>query len=103
MFPILSVSGDSVQCAFCLGIIGAWEPEDVPLSEHRRHFPRCPFALGFPVGNIPLDPLTGQEILPAEMRADEGHFRVEGSFDVTGIRPSEFRSTAEPERGYPSE
>ena len=32
--------GDNVQCAYCLGIIGSWEPQDVPLSEHRRHFPR---------------------------------------------------------------
>lgn len=27
------------------------------MAEHRRHFPRCPFICGLPVGNIPL----GQE------------------------------------------
>ncbi|CAK9294519.1 unnamed protein product [Gordionus sp. m RMFG-2023] len=36
---------DTVQCPFCKGVLGRWEPGDVPLEEHRRHFPHCPFIL----------------------------------------------------------
>jgi len=49
--------GDKVQCAFCRGVAGEWESGDQPISEHRRHFPRCPFVCNLPVGNIPI----GQE------------------------------------------
>jgi hypothetical protein len=82
---------DKVQCTFCLGIIGQWEPTDDPFVEHRRHFPRCPFVLGLPVGNVPIDTVTGRErsIQP----------QINGGFDVTGIRP-EVRVNVEPERGW---
>lgn len=46
--------GDKVQCAFCRGVAGEWEPGDDPIAEHKRHFPRCPFMCKLPVGNIPL-------------------------------------------------
>lgn len=45
---------DKVQCAFCLGIVGAWEATDDAFVEHKKHFPRCPFILGLPVGNSPI-------------------------------------------------
>ena len=45
---------DHVSCVFCRGIIGAWEPGDIPKEEHKRHFPKCPFVRGNAVGNIPL-------------------------------------------------
>lgn len=54
---------DSVQCAFCLGVIENWEPDDQPLQEHILKFPRCPFVLGLPVGNIPIHQ---QNITPDE-------------------------------------
>ncbi|KAG1684190.1 Apoptosis inhibitor IAP [Nymphon striatum] len=38
-------SQDKVQCAFCNGIIGNWNDKDDPLTEHKRHFPSCPFVL----------------------------------------------------------
>lgn len=44
---------DKVQCVFCLGILGGWGSKDDPLTEHRRHFPRCPLILG-DSGNIPI-------------------------------------------------
>jgi hypothetical protein len=61
---------DHVQCAFCLLMIGYWEPTDTVAGEHRRHtldaqggrFRFCPFVAGFPTGNIPMDPATGQDI-----------------------------------------
>lgn len=35
--------GDRVACFACGGKLSNWEPNDDPLSEHRRHFPHCPF------------------------------------------------------------
>ncbi|UVT30892.1 inhibitor of apoptosis protein [Penaeus vannamei nudivirus] len=45
---------DHTICAFCNGIIGYWETNDVPITEHKRHFPDCPYMRGSPVGNIPV-------------------------------------------------
>ncbi|XP_046557214.1 baculoviral IAP repeat-containing protein 2-like [Haliotis rubra] len=44
---------DRVKCAFCLGVLKEWQPGDIPLAEHRRHFPYCRFIRGEDVGNIP--------------------------------------------------
>lgn len=44
---------DHVQCAFCQGVVGYWDPGDVPMDEHRRHFPSCRFVSGMPTGNVP--------------------------------------------------
>lgn len=35
--------GDRVTCFTCGGQLNNWEPKDNALSEHRRHFPSCPF------------------------------------------------------------
>lgn len=35
---------DQVKCAFCGGIIGQWEADDIPLLEHRKFFPDCPIV-----------------------------------------------------------
>ncbi|XP_042877362.1 baculoviral IAP repeat-containing protein 3-like [Penaeus japonicus] len=45
---------DHCSCAFCAGIIGKWEPGDIPREEHKRLFPSCPFITGKPVGNVPI-------------------------------------------------
>ncbi|XP_052072270.1 uncharacterized protein LOC127710457 isoform X2 [Mytilus californianus] len=34
---------DTVQCFFCAGIIWQWNDSDVPIEEHKRLFPACPF------------------------------------------------------------
>ena len=47
-------SSDRVQCAFCENVLRNWEHGDNPTFEHRRHFPRCRFVLGYNVGNIPI-------------------------------------------------
>jgi hypothetical protein len=66
---------DKVQCAFCLGIVGGWEPTDDAFAEHKKHFPRCPFILGLPVGNLP-----NQGLLP-----DPSSFSpLTGGYDVAG-------------------
>ncbi|XP_067657016.1 baculoviral IAP repeat-containing protein 2-like [Haliotis asinina] len=44
---------DRVKCAFCMGVLKEWQPGDIPLAEHRRHFPYCGFIQGEDVGNIP--------------------------------------------------
>lgn len=46
---------DRTQCAFCSGVIENWLATDDPAVEHARWFPRCPFVLNLPVGNIPLN------------------------------------------------
>ncbi|XP_008048328.1 baculoviral IAP repeat-containing protein 3 [Carlito syrichta] len=35
--------GDRVACFACGGKLSNWEPKDDAMSEHLRHFPRCPF------------------------------------------------------------
>ena len=47
-------SVDRCQCAFCRGILRNWEPNDDPMTEHKRYFGDCPFVNGKSVGNIPL-------------------------------------------------
>lgn len=37
--------GDNTKCAFCKGVVRAWEPGDDPDTEHKRHFPNCPFVV----------------------------------------------------------
>ncbi|KAK4883076.1 hypothetical protein RN001_006395 [Aquatica leii] len=36
---------DKTKCAFCNGVILAWEVGDNPDYEHKRHFPNCSFVL----------------------------------------------------------
>ncbi|XP_023022301.2 death-associated inhibitor of apoptosis 2 [Leptinotarsa decemlineata] len=37
--------GDNTKCAFCKGVVRAWEPGDDPDLEHVRHFPNCQFVI----------------------------------------------------------
>lgn len=37
--------GDNTKCAFCSGVVRAWEDGDDPEIEHQRHFPLCAFVL----------------------------------------------------------
>jgi hypothetical protein len=38
--------GDRVQCVFCHNKLEKWDPGDCVESEHRRHYPHCPFVRG---------------------------------------------------------
>ncbi|RWR99177.1 Baculoviral IAP repeat-containing protein 2-like protein, partial [Dinothrombium tinctorium] len=62
------MNNDRVQCAFCRGVICEWEPGDNPIEEHKKHYPRCPFILGYNVGNVPIDedPIKGSSDLRGE-------------------------------------
>ncbi|KFP52191.1 Inhibitor of apoptosis protein [Cathartes aura] len=37
-------TADKVACFTCGGQLSNWEPKDNAVSEHRRHFPTCPFV-----------------------------------------------------------
>ncbi|KAF7268132.1 hypothetical protein GWI33_018695 [Rhynchophorus ferrugineus] len=37
-------AGDNTKCAYCKGVVRAWELGDVPDLEHKRHFPYCSFV-----------------------------------------------------------
>ncbi|XP_065586096.1 baculoviral IAP repeat-containing protein 2 [Cyrtonyx montezumae] len=37
-------AADKVACFMCGGQLSNWEPKDNAMSEHRRHFPNCPFV-----------------------------------------------------------
>ncbi|KAM5224158.1 baculoviral IAP repeat-containing protein 2 isoform 1-T2 [Hipposideros larvatus] len=52
--------GDRVACFACGGTLSNWEPKDDAVSEHRRHFPNCPFlensleTLRFGISNLSM-------------------------------------------------
>lgn len=46
--------GDMVACVFCFGKLRTWESGCIPLQDHKRFFPNCPFVVGVDVGNIPV-------------------------------------------------
>ncbi|XP_019568240.2 baculoviral IAP repeat-containing protein 2 isoform X2 [Rhinolophus sinicus] len=52
--------GDRVACFACGGTLSNWEPKDDAMSEHRRHFPNCPFLenslemLRFTISNLSM-------------------------------------------------
>jgi len=50
---------DQVCCAYCFGFIKQWEIGDVPVSEHKKHFPDCPFLLG----HVPAEPVDSVAVL----------------------------------------
>ncbi|XP_067842499.1 baculoviral IAP repeat-containing protein 2 [Heptranchias perlo] len=53
---------DRVACFVCGGRLSNWEPGDRATSEHRRHFPLCPFVLGNQMGNIPMSNTESQRL-----------------------------------------
>jgi hypothetical protein len=81
---------DRVQCAFCLVVIGDWQYGDDAMTQHRRQNPRCPFALGLPVGNVTLTAAASNV---------NGSRLFHRSFDRRR-GDVEIRTTAEPEKGY---
>ena len=91
---------DHVQCVFCQGIIGNWEDEDFPMTEHRLLYPACPFIRGLDVGNIPIQssPSSSLGVPGSSLNATPSPSRIDHSglsdtlmetmgFDEVGIRP----------------
>ncbi|KAF7473159.1 baculoviral IAP repeat-containing protein 2 [Marmota monax] len=58
--------GDRVACFACGGKLSNWEPKDDAMSEHRRHFPNCPFlensleTLRFSISNLSMQTHTAR-------------------------------------------
>lgn len=73
---------DRVCCVFCRGVLHHWSVGDVPSSEHRRHFPGCPYVRGMDVGNVPFGreqnaatAAASPEAAAAERGPDDNHVR----------------------------
>ncbi|KAG0717151.1 Baculoviral IAP repeat-containing protein 7-A [Chionoecetes opilio] len=67
---------DHVQCAFCRGVVGYWDPGDQPLEEHRRHFSACRFVSGMPTGNVPANHSADDTGRAYRLLEEYHHFRV---------------------------
>lgn len=70
-------SSKDVQCVFCHLGLSLWHEDDVPILEHRKFSPRCPFMAGYDVKNVPIisDPIRGNRhpLLPQDDVADGCH------------------------------
>ena len=62
---------DIVQCFACFGKIGNFKAGDVPMVEHNRHFPSCPYILGLNVGNQPITSVQMASALQAIKYKDQ--------------------------------
>ena len=106
---------DHTMCAFCCITISQWEPQDNPMTEHRRHAPNCPFVLQLNVGNVPLSigrterpslasPAASPAPIPAPAQSNRSAFVLptlgfNGGADTCSRFQSESRPNALPERG----
>lgn len=72
------ISFYQVQCVFCSGVVGAWQEGDVPLIEHARLFPECPFILGLTFGLTQLERMDSI----TSSHSDDG--TINAGVDVTG-------------------
>jgi hypothetical protein len=61
--------GDNTECAFCGGVLRAWESGDDPKREHKISFPMCPFVCGQDVGNVPIARRGQYPVDPREIKA----------------------------------
>ena len=47
---------DEVKCFSCKGMVLSWAEGDIPMTEHRRHFPECHFVTNpSSSGNVPRE------------------------------------------------
>uniref|UniRef100_V9KD44 RING-type E3 ubiquitin transferase n=1 Tax=Callorhinchus milii TaxID=7868 RepID=V9KD44_CALMI len=75
---------DRVACFACGEKLSNWEPGDHPMSEHRRHFPFCPFVLGNHEGNIPMSSTESLRLegRPESVRATHARFPDMQSYEI---------------------
>lgn len=81
-------NGDNTKCAFCKGVVRAWEPTDIPDFEHKRHFPSCPFVV-----NV-INPRIENNENPSSRAPYESEYKnvyiinnsVDGSLDELGVQ-----------------
>lgn len=55
---------DKVKCYFCDVIIGRWELDDHPITEHIRWSPNCPLLKRRTTNNQPIDDESLDRLLP---------------------------------------
>lgn len=67
---------DRVQCAFCRGRLLNWQSTDVPLSEHKKFFPTCPFVCNAPTQNISLQQSQETVQVPANQVRDDNNITI---------------------------
>ena len=81
-------NSDTVECFACGVKIGQWEKGDLPITEHQKHSPRCPFLLGGDVGNVPLETSNGKFDL-ASLKDNEGNILKAREIQTENILKSE--------------
>jgi len=92
---------DNCRCAFCDNCVGDWEEGDVPMEEHAKLFPLCPFVRGVNVGNVRRSaanqhnsrPQQPQQPAASSSSSAPGH-------DETGLRWYRNPNSG-PEKGFP--
>ncbi|XP_019755887.2 death-associated inhibitor of apoptosis 2 isoform X2 [Dendroctonus ponderosae] len=81
-------TSDNTKCAFCHGVVRAWEPNDIPDVEHKRHFPMCPFVTSI------INPRLESSRTPGHRPEQEATFKnvnligdtVTGSLNELGVQ-----------------
>jgi hypothetical protein len=59
--------GSDAKCIFCKGTMNIGAPSNSLAKLHRRRFPHCPFARGYPAGNIPIIRAQGDLFIPYQL------------------------------------
>ena len=54
--------GSQVQCGFCYTILTSWAEGHNPVARHKQQSLGCPFLAYKNEGNIPMHPVTGEEL-----------------------------------------
>jgi len=83
---------DVVRCPFCNLEIYQWHQDDVPLVDHRKYSPLCPFVRNLPCGNIPMSSDDKDE-----QEDDCNGFDTCGKYGIQ-LRPNSFPESEAPER-----
>ncbi|KAH1021446.1 hypothetical protein HUJ04_010959 [Dendroctonus ponderosae] len=81
-------TSDNTKCAFCHGVVRAWELNDIPDVEHKRHFPMCPFVTSI------INPRLESSRTPGHRPEQEATFKnvnligdtVTGSLNELGVQ-----------------
>ncbi len=69
-------TGDVVMCFECGLVVNAWEPTDIPFTEHKKMNPECNFIKGLEVGNIPLNIDINDDVVEISTDSDDDIVKV---------------------------
>jgi hypothetical protein len=68
-YHVGSATGDNVKCFKCNGGLRNWQSTDVPMQEHKRYFPECPFVLSQTPSSSANSTSAKYRVEPREIRA----------------------------------